>query len=334
MSERTSAIQWAFSTKAQADYATAVADNDLTLATLFKGPDLVERTPEIIGDEEDAGKGHEWGETQQIERYDTKLKREFDLSSMMLGWAGAYGLGAITSAQQGGTAAYLHTITPMSASKQLPVASIVEKLDSGNKDKYTGLIVSDFEISGEGKNRLKLSMNMIGDGKRTTSTLSMPALTAAKFLRMSGLQIQIGVASAEVDVSTRLKKFNFKWDNSPLADDGYYPGTGFYRGRCEYGVRKPSLSLTVMLNGGTVERDHLENNNVLKAIITATGDQISGAYYHKMILTCYRLYYTAVKVGKEDDRLVYDLECSLKYDTALSKIVQLEVTNTQTSFLV
>lgn len=336
-SQRTHEVQWAMSlTNRQSAYGTPIADAALTAATLFQGPDLAEHTPEMLSDAEAAGKGHEWATTQEIERWSTGLRREFDLSSLTAGWVGAFGLGAVTSVQQGATAAFLHTMTPLSpaVSTQLPSTTIVERLDSGNRHRYQDLVVSDFEISGEGKDRLKLAVNFVGSGRRTASVLAMPALTAASFLRMSGVSLRVGPPGAEVEVAARLRKFAFGWDNALLADDGYFPGSGLFRGRCEYGTRKATLSMSLMMDGTATQQGFLENNSVLSVIITATGALIASPHFHLVRLTFPRVFYAVVGVSKEDDRLVHDIECSVMFDLPTSRVVTLEVVNTQTTYLV
>ncbi len=204
----------------------------------------MERTPENITDEDQVGAGHEWLTLQDTERWDLKLKRSFDLTSFMAAWAAVFGLGSVASAQQAATAAYKHTCkfsVPATVGNQNPVTTIVEALHAGIKRKIRDLAIADFTISGEGKNRLALEMNLVGSGYKADSSLSMPSLTAGKFLRMSGggvydpigSKFEIGVAASEVDVSSRLRKFSLKVDNDLQLEDGYYPGTSLYRGRCQ-----------------------------------------------------------------------------------------------------
>lgn len=330
-------VQWAFATKKQSAYGTPVADEDLDFSYPFKGPDILERDPTVVTDEDKMGDGHEW-ETQQITEYwNAKLKRSFDLTSFMAAWVATYGLGAVSSALVSTSLAYQHTCKfsdPDVDSHQLPIATVVEKLSSGIKRKIRDLVVADFTISGEGKNRLQLEMNLMGSGHKETSALSLPALTLGTFLRMSALQFEIGVASSEVDVSTRLRKWSLKVNNNLLEDDGYHPGSGQYRGRCLYGKRTVEFNFTLEMDtSALVELTHLENSQELKAIITVQDTLIEETFYNEMIITIPKLKYRMVPVTIENGKQVFNVECNVFYDSGLGGPLEIKVTNTQENFL-
>jgi len=338
-------VMWAFSTKKQSNYGTEIIDGDLTLAYPFKGPDILERPPEIITDEDQVGAGHEFLTRQDTERWDAKLKRNFDLTSMMAAWVAVFGLGKVVSALVSTSLAYQHDIEfsdPATVGNQNPVTTIVELLHSGIKRKISDLAISDFTISGDGKNRLQLEANLVGSGSKAVSSLTMPSLTVGDFLRMSGggitdpigVKFKIGVAAAEVDVSSRLRSFSLKIDNDLQLDDGYYPGTGLYRGRCLYGVRKPEFSFTLDAKAGEkVEHDHLESGQELKAILTVVGSIIEETYYHQLKITIPKLKYRDIKVGIEDGKQVYTIDSNLFYDSGSNGPLTIQVINTQASYL-
>jgi len=331
-------VMWAFSTKKQSAYGTTLDDVDLTLSYPFKGPDILELTPEYLTDEDKVAQGHEWLTRQDLEYWDTHLKRSFDLTSFMAGWIGAFGLGLVSSALASTSLAYDHTCRfsdPSVDNHQLPIATIVEKLSSGIKRKISDLVVEDFTISGDGKNRLQLEMNIVGSGQTASSSLSMPSVTAGTFLRMSGLQFQIGVSGSEVDVSSRLRKWELKVNNNLMKDDGYYPGSGNYRGRCLYGRRTAEFNFTLELEeSAQVELTHLANNQELKAIVTVTDALIEDTSYHGFVLTVPKLKYKMTPIGVEDGKQIYNVECNLFYDSAAGGPLELKITNTQADYLV
>ncbi len=333
-------VMWAFSSKKQSAYGTALADGDLTLAYPFRGPDILERKPDLATDEDEMGRGHEWPTAQEVERWDCKLKRNFDVTSFMAAWAGAFGLGQVSTNQPdpvGNPTVYEHTglfSDPDTSGHQNPAATVVEKLSSGIKRKIKDLTVDKFIISGEGRNRLQLELILAGSGQVEDSSLSMPALTTGSFLRMSGTKLEIGISGAEVDVSSRLRQWTLRVDNGLQLQDGYYPNSGLYRGRCLFGRRKASLSLTLDLDAGSTELDYLENNQELKAILTAEGETISGSYKHKLVITIPKLRYRTALIAEEGHKLVYRLDCNLFYDSSLSGPLELKVTNTQSSYLI
>ena len=338
MSERDFDLLWAFSTKKQTAYGTKLADVDLTLSTPFKGPDVAVKTPTLETDADQAGRGQEFPESQEIERWDARLARSFDLTSLMAGWVAAFGLGAVTTTQPdqpGAPNTYDHQCRFMTNTFALPVTSIVEQPISGAalKSLYRDLAIADFEISAETLGRLQLACNLVGSGFREDSTLSMPSVTAGSFLRMRGVTFQVGPTGSEVDISSRLKSFNLSVNNNPLEDDGYFPGSGLFRGRLEYGQRR-EVGLTFrMLVADAVERDHLEGNDYLKAIITAVGAVISTTYNHQIIITVPRLAYTAVPMGFEDGMAVYDIEANVFHDASSGYPLDITVRNTTVSYL-
>ena len=334
--ERAVDVRWAFSTKAQSAYGTALADTDLTLSHEFEGPDIAEVTPDVIDDKEFI-KGVEWATKQEVLKWDVKLARKTDLTSLLAGWVGAFGLGSVVTTQPDPTNApntYDHTCKFNTASLQNPVTSIVEEIGSSIKRKLRDMAVEEFTISGEGHGRLKLEMSLVGSGYWENSTLTMPAISdGGSYLRMRDLNFKIGPAGSEIDVSKRLKSFSWKVNNNLQLDSGYYPGSGLYRGRCLYGAREQELSFVLYVEGDQELQD-LINNSQLKCIITATGDTIEGTYKHELTITFPKLSYRAVPIETDGPFLAYNIECNVLYDDATGVPVEMKVRNNQPSYLV
>src|SRR5579883_3039293 len=105
-------VKWAFSAKKQADYATLVPDDSITLAVPVIGSEIFELSR------------------------DSKYARTMDLSSLAAGWVCAFGMGKVVTTQPnpgGNPTAYKHVLTffdPATAGKQVPVTTIVEKVSS------------------------------------------------------------------------------------------------------------------------------------------------------------------------------------------------------------
>ena len=340
MSERIKNFEVAFTTKKQAAYGTENIDGDLTLSHLMKASDIADRIPEVMPDDDLVGYNHEFSENQEIESWDLTRAFSFDLTSLMAGWLGAFGLGAVVTSQPdagGAPNTYDHTCKwSTAASKQNPVTTFVEKISSGIKRKIRDLAVATFEISGEGKQRIQGSVALVGSGHSETSALTMPATInqGGSFLRMRGVNFQIGPSASEIDVSCRLKSWNWSGDLDLQLDDGYCPGGGLYRSRCEWGVRKSDLTFTLLLDSGSQEIDDLEANNYLKLILLAEGDLIETTYNHQFTLTLPRISYRAVQVGEEGPFLVYNIECNIHNDSASGHPIEFVVRNDQATYLV
>jgi len=331
MSERDYNELWAIAPEQQSAYGSALLDATCDTAYPWKDAGTIEEDIEFRTNEDQVGVG-EFPTDQEIEYKDLKLTRQFDLGSWMAGWIASFGLGACSSAQQGGTSAYLHTITPQTA-QQLTATTIIAQQSAGIKNKMRDICVARFKISGEGKQRLQLSADFVGSGHIESSSKSMPSLSADSFLRMHGVTFEVGVADSEVDVSARLKRFEYEWDNHPLLDDGYHPGSGQVRGRLHHGRRTQSLTFDVLMDENAVERTHLLANNALKAIITAQGAVIEDTYYHQLVITVHKLKYRKLPISSEDNMRLYRIELNPLYDSAVGNFVTIAVTNTQTAYL-
>jgi len=328
-------VQWAFSKKKQSAYGTELLDGDLTLAYPFKGPDVVEENIEWLTDDDEFGKGHEFTTRQDEHVRDVKLARNFGLTSFTAGWGLSFAMGSVASAQQEATSAYKHTFKfsdPDTVQGQNPVTTIVELDAAGNKIKVRDLAVNDLKFSGKMKERVQMALNLVGSGHAEASAISMPALTAGFFLSMTGGKLELGPSGALVDESDRFRSFEFGILNNLMADDGYYPGCGLYRGRCRFGRRAATLSLVIAAEGA-VERNHIQANDELKAVLTFEGATIEGAYKHSMIITMEKLKYKAIPRSFEDGLQIYTLECQPIYYATDTGPCKVEVINTDTWYL-
>lgn len=340
MSERVKNVEVAFTTKKQSAYGTENIDGDLTLSHLMEAPDIADRVPEVMPDDDRVGYNHEFSENQEIESWEVTRAFKFNLTSLMAGWIGAFGLGSVVTTQPDvgeSPNTYDHTCKwSTAASKQNPVTTFVEKVSTGIKRKIPDLAVATFEISGEGKQRIQGSVELVGSGRSEASTLTMPASVnqGGSFLRMRGVNFQIGPSASEIDVSSRLKSWSWTGDLDLQLDDGYFPGSGLFRGRCEWGVRKSDLTFTLLLDSGSQEIDDLEANNYLKLILLIQGDLIEDTYYHQATLTLPRISYRAVQVGEEGPFLVYNVECNIHNDSVSGYPIEWVVRNDQPTYLV
>jgi len=339
MSARDYDVKWALApTKKESAYDTQIVNGDLTAAWPFKDLDLADFNLDLMSDRDEYGRGHEWPTDTEIELKDAAFRRGFDLSCESLAWILAFGLGTVSSAQQGETAAYLHTIKPLApgTSVQLPSLSVVEQLNTGAKRLFTGLCVSDFAISGEGPNgRLKLEANFMGSGTKAASSIDMPSLTAVHFLRMGDVTFSLGPSGSEVDISSRLKRFSFGWNNQLMGDDGYYPGTGSVRGRLEYGVKRNfTCSFTLRHSGDTTDHDYLDNQTELSLIVAIdTGTAIADSY--NWLANLYAPKYVVTKLTPTIiDGLEYvDIEIEGRYDSTAVGPFYASVMTSETGYL-
>lgn len=339
-------FRWAFSTSQQAAYGTPVIDGSLDKSGFIKGPDLADRVPRLIRDNSQFGRGDEFSHGQEVEAWDLSLARNFDLTTLMAGLFTSFGLGSVATTQPAaGTdpAVYDHAITPQNAatSVQLPQMTIIEEaLDlTGIKKKIQDLVINDFEISGSGVDRLQIKAGLKGSGQWANSVLAMPVITAAKFLRMKDVKFELGLFGAGLtDMSSRLKSFSFKWDNKLLDDDGYFPGSGLFRGRHEFSERELSLEFDLLVETDGQELDRLDSNTNLAIKITAAGETLPGAsaFKHTVTIDMPDVHYRTVGRKYIDGKLAYGIAANVNYDDTGGNLfpVKITVRNDQPSYLV
>lgn len=336
-------FKWAFANTKQSAYGTAIADGSLVKAGFIEGPDLAIVTPRLIRDNSQFGRGDEWSHGQEQEAFDLSLKRNFDLTTVLAGLFAGFGLGSVTTSQPDGTGnptVFDHDFKPMdpASSVQLPAMTIVEEpvAHTGIKKNLRDLVVSSFEISGSGVGRLQVSADLKGSGFTANSTLSMPAITAAKFLRQKDVKLEIGAqGGALTDLSTRLKNWSFKYDNKTLDDDGYFPGSGLYRGRHEFSEREIDFTFDLLQATDGQEMDRLINNTNLAIKLTAEGEVITGIYKHRVIIDLPDLHYRTVERKYVDGKLAYGIACNIHYDDTGGVLypVKISVRNDQPAYL-
>lgn len=336
-------FRWAFGTAKQTAYGTPVVDGSLTRSGFIKGPDLADRVPRQIRDNSQFGRGDEFSHGQEIEAWDLSLARNFDLTTLMAGLFASFGLGAVATSQPdagGAPLVYDHAITPQGAalSVQLPQMTIVEEALAltGIKKKIRDLVVADFTISGSGVDRLQIAANLKGSGFWENSTLAMPAITAAKFLRMKDVKFELGLFGAGLtDMSSRLKAFTFKWDNKLLDDDGYFPGSGLFRGRHEFSEREATLEFDLLVETDGQELDRLDSNTNLAIKITAAGEIIQTTFKHTVTIDLPDVHYRTNGRKYIDGKLAYGIAANINYDDAGGNLypVKITVRTDQASYL-
>jgi hypothetical protein len=343
--QRVEDMWWAFSTKKQKDYDTALENTDITLMHPIREASVAEVTREIRSDKETYGKGHEFATTMWEVARDVRFTRTLDGSSTILGWALAFALGDITTIQPnavGAPATYLHTMTffdPVTeTTAQLPVTSVVERVSAGIERLLYSLAMSSVTISAEGFEQLQVALEMIGSGQTATNALARPSMPTLAYLSSSSAIIKMGDAAE--DISTRIRSWQVVINNNPRDARGYFPGSGLYRGRMEIGSRAilPSFVLDVSEDSDLLT-DFLAGTEVALDL-RCDGDFTEGTTYkHYLRIRIPSAKYRALPIEESDGIFTYAVtfdEESVLYDGAdtPNPICTVEVQNTIGSYLV
>lgn len=328
----------ALSNKKQSAYGTAVLDADMLVAMRLISFPEADFKPDTANDLEAFGKGHEWATEQTIERFNTSLKTELDLTAHSAGWLFAFLFGNVVSTQQATSDAYSHVITPMSiaTTKQLPVTTMVQELASGWKKQLRDMGLNEVTLSCGKKERGKISGSWIGSGYYGDSALaSMPALISSPYLKSDNLQFKLGAAGSEADRSLDLTSVELTFSNDATSDDDYaFDGDG-YRRRLEIGKRSLSLKFGLRLaHDSDAEHDRLFDQDELSAIIDfVSPEMVDDTYQYSVKIEIPSLKYTATPI-KVDGKIVgHDIETLPMYDDTLLGAIKVTVVNNVTAYL-
>lgn len=356
-------LRWAFSTKRQSAYATAMALTDLTLSHPFEGADFGEHTPNMVDNAGLFGKGHEFATDLFLLSWDTRFRRTAFLTTKLAGWAFAFHCGKVTTvaADVGPPAGYTHTFEyqdPNGAGyygsgRQLPVTSIVEQATSGLVRLFPSMLVGAVELSGNMNDFCRIGLDLVGSGMMTREPVSgggsmvwpvSPLSDEGPRLRNTAMLFEHGLTGSLADVSCDIRSWRFRSEYSLAEADGYCPGSGYLtsgnpesgqiRNKLEFLRRAVMLEWVVRASADNTVFTRLEGLVELAALITLTGADINGVDNHKVVVNVPRLKYRAVPIGTDGDVITYSLTTVVFYDDTLANPFELTVVNDNATYLV
>lgn len=341
-------VRWAFSNKKQASYSTLVADVDLNQQIAIIGADVAELSRTASSDDRQFGKGHEFPTRFRELARELRLARTMDLSSLMAGWAAAFGMGNVVTSQPNAAnnpAAYRHVITffDSSVGKQAPVTTVYEQVlaQPSFERRLESLSVADFGISGSRREVAQLQINLIGSGKTTNAAMQPPALTPVSVLDMGGLSFLIGPQGAPLDLSQRLLDFTVRVTQNLDFENAYTPGGGLYASRMWAGTRRATFEAQIFLDSASADLlDDFVSGTLLEATFKLTGDRILNGQpeMHDCQIKFPAIRITALPIATNGDLLIYRLsagESDVYKDAGgtPNEPLQITVTNTVPAYL-
>ena len=363
MAESVVQLQWAYSNNRQSAYATPNPDADINQSHPFEGADIGDHVPNMSDNAAMFGKGHEFATRNEILSWDVRFRRSFHATTKILGWAFAFHCGRVTTTNLGGSpAAYSHVFEyqdPVGAGyygsgRQQPVTTIVERVASGLARKFPSMQVMAVEVTGALNDWLRVAIEMIGSGRRMeasgfASSPGYPDSTNAAtggegaLLRNASLLFQHGTSGGtQDDISCSVRSFRFRSEMSYFETDGYCPGSGYQvagdphsgqiRGKLEFGRRAVMLEFVVNASDTTFHT-RLEASTLLSALLTVTGDTISGANTHALIINVPGLKYRAIAIGTDGDQITYAITTVVFYNAGLANPFEITVRNTTAAYL-
>lgn len=350
MAESNVILQWAHPIKRQSSYATPNPDADIIYSEPFTAADFGEHIPNMSDNAAMFGKGHEFATRNDILSWDSRFRRAFQASTRSVGWAMAFHLGKVTTTNLGGSpAAYQHVMEyqdPLGAGyygsgRQQPVQTIIEQSHAGLLRRFPSMAVRAVELTGALNNWAMLGVELQGSGKMATSpAFTFPTSVEGSLLRTGTLNF---LADA-VDISCDVRSFRFRSEYAYFENEGYCPGSGYnisgdptsgqIRNKLEMARRAVVLEFQVAATATSASYlNTMANRGEVDAILTLTGDLISGSNYHKVIINIPRFQYRQVPIAADGDLTVYNLSAVILYDDGLANPFEVTVINNIPAYL-
>lgn len=290
--------------------------------------------------------------------HDVACPFELDLASDPIGRILYCAFGSITTTQPAsGTdpLVYQHYYVPQdpNVSRQLPALSFLEQVGGAINILYPSNIVEQLKMEGAGVNRIKGSFSLRGSGKRITPSgvtwaTHVNQVSGWKYFFNSACDLTVADASTlsnAVDYSTtqRMETWSFEYQNQPIGEDANRPGStdfqtagdvtsGAIRSECLFGVRTIVPNFVVRADAASDEFSALQAQKPLDWKVILTGPTISHAYKHQLTIHGQLVQYATVQYGQQNGIVTVSVQPKLLWDTSTSKIVEITLINTVSSY--
>jgi len=239
-------------------------------------------------------------------------------SAEFTAWAWAYALGNVAYASA------TYTITPINPATtiELPYFPIVQQLSEGGSSAVDELhygcmidsVTTSFQ-SGTGRKSVSTNCRFHGSGKLLTpSAIVLPSsVQTEKYMLAPSMSATI-IGTDYVAAKT-LVNGSMSWNNNPLLDDGYFPGSGTQnnasiRGRIECGARRPAFSFEVRMKNNSPEYAALLAQTSGTVVITLTYDST-----HYVTWTWQRVSYKSVTRGEHNGIATVRVTAAIQEDS-------------------
>lgn len=294
--------------------------------------------------------GSEFPTTQEILKQGVSLAySEPKAKPNTLAGLGALVMGAITSVQDGGLAAYRHDITPIGADTPLP--TIRAEVKDGTQWGYNGILGQSMKISGGEDGFVSVEAQLVGSGTRAVSAAAFPAKIVESWLKTTQMKVWMeNGASISIDgtpsqdaenissgtpsnLSIRIKGFSWEWNNNPYLNYGY--GSTVLQEADKGPKRSCALSFSLLYDDDTELNSYINQENVAiefdaRGALIASG----GAMYYGMnlVVPAFKIKKVGLK-GTSGSFMTQDFEATV-IDDGVNPISKLSVYNAQAAYLV
>ena len=287
--------------------------------------------PDTVINDKDEVTGTEFGTTSEIVESSTKMTvKESNAKPNTLIGLTAMAFGDITATQDGALAAYSQKIVPVTVGSALPSTQL-EATIAGIQREYKGIKCDTLKIAANDR-LVSVEAGLVGSGTRPTSATSYIASLVQSWLKLAnckvwmedGSDISINATLVQatqdissgtpVDLSTRLKGFEFNFNNKLVGQPGY--GGGGVLQDLDYGKREVGLKFTLLFSS-TTELDHYLARDPLAVEFDLKGGLIAatGAMYYGFHIIIPRfILNTAPQPKLDGDFYVCEMDCDIQDD--------------------
>ncbi len=324
------------STLQEAVYGTPLATGSITKHFPVAAPLAVEALTEKQTNENETGRSTEWADYQYDIMNSFKLPVKWPLSSDLLAWCAAFGLGKVTTADN--TGSYTHTFVQQDRTATIGAgngdrshpASTSIRYQNGPLQKIAaGICVAKFTINGKMNAVPDLSADLVGSGLITTDANPFQTIARPNLMRLS--QVQLGVADSEQDITKgSVTDLAFTWDSGLKLDE--VAASGLNLAQIMMDMRKWDLTLKMRQHSTDTEDTNWRANTLLQAILTFKGAVIHDAYYHQAVITLHGLRIGSIKIGASGIHKVNELTLNPMADGS-GNYITIAVTNGQANYL-
>lgn len=254
--------------KIQSAFGTRLADADfetgLGRRILLNAATMGNVTTQRAGGGPKAGSRteHPVAAHERVVGHDSALSLAMDCESYMLGYALSHFFGQDDPTQEGTTGAWTHVFQltdPLEADvgRAVPITSVY--LDTGGPDEtrmlrlLADLAVQSVTLSGRGNDLVSLAIEMPGSGLVYDQDSEIPvSVTPVEMpddfilFANNAVKFEYGDRGGSLDeIQERLDTWAIRLNRTLALDKGYYPGSGYYRGRLWFLRRAFSLEFAL-----------------------------------------------------------------------------------------
>jgi hypothetical protein len=279
--------EWAFSLNKQTNMATGIVNTQINKKRSIRSFAPSKEMKDRISDKEWFGKGHSFATfSDQITRHYDIATAERSATSLEALFAAAFVLGKVVTTQAdsvGNPLEFTHTITfqDLATNKEVLYTSFIEKMGAEYQNKLSGGWVSQFKLTGDRKDHVKLSYQG-GARLQVTNAVTMPAITTASFYKTLFGTVTLGPAGAPVDISNQVFGWEFTANQNPQLSYlmGNTAGTESLLSEVLIGNQEAELNLDLKIN--TTFRDYFLNQTNLELHINAKSPDVITTNVHSM----------------------------------------------------